>query len=244
MFKVYTNHLTTKSPPKVRGFYAGQTTQSSWHQNTLPHNPHHPITSNILSFQHTTESLQWFDLPLWDIVVHEFSFLFFWPLPTTILHLWGLIGTTSKISYCGLWHNITEYGGITRILFLFVTSNGATLILLFAPPFSLAKGVLTIIICRWQTWGMRYSLSCISTNLVIEPNTQRPLIKITIYVQSVSKLLLYTATGMIPLWSSTCTSAAKDPSSFMGGPSLPCLLQVTSSAHQPPFKFEVFHHHH
>ena len=40
------------------------------------------------------------------------------------------------------------------ILFLFGISNGATLILLFDPPFSLTRGALTIVPSHRQTWGL------------------------------------------------------------------------------------------
>ena len=46
------------------------------------------------------------------------------------------------------------------------------------------------------------------------------------------------------LWTRTGNGVAKDPSSFMGGPSSPCRLQVTSSANQTPSRFASFHRHH
>ena len=49
---------------------------------------------------------------------------------------------------------------------------------------------------------------------------------------------------MSPLWTRTSNGVAKDPLSFMGGLSLSCWFQVTSSAHQPPSRFVFSHRHH
>ena len=46
------------------------------------------------------------------------------------------------------------------------------------------------------------------------------------------------------LWTRTGNGVAKDPSSFMGGTSLPRWLRVTSSANQTPSRFASFHRHH
>ena len=132
-----------------RGFCVGTATLFSWQQNTLPHyqeTPHnHPI---FLHVRHTNGYLQWSDSPLWGIVVQPFSFF----LLTSTDNNNSSMGTNGY--YVHLWHTTTKNGGDTRILFSFRISIGATLILLFSPPFSLAKGALTIGTSCWQIWGL------------------------------------------------------------------------------------------